>query len=226
MMKKHAISTTIVLLLRDASAVYARCFFTTTLPNAGPSFPVSPYKVLLKSPHHFAQPLIAVVGLLFALTGSAIAGDWYFKVIAPNGTAIPVGPYPNRSEAADTFGSALFAHPWACHLGLGPTSITCRNIGNGFAFPKYMPYPVPANEPDAAMLPTGPYAENNSPYKLKGGWYFLFFTITGGSIEKCSDLPEARELVRTVPGDEIGYYRNSRCPGAPCFSVGFDTACN
>src|ERR1700722_12456806 len=114
-------------------------------PNGGPSFSVRPYKVLLKNPRHFAQALIAIVGLLCALAGPAIAGNYYFNVIAPNGTVIPVGPYPNYSVASDTFGSALYSHPWACHLGLGPTKITCRNIGNGFAFPRYMPYPVPIN---------------------------------------------------------------------------------
>jgi hypothetical protein len=195
-------------------------------PNGGFSFLVGLYKVLLKSPRHFAQPMIAVVGLLFALAGPAMAGNYYFNVIAPNGTVIPVGPYANYSDASDTFGSALYSHPWACHLGLGPTKITCRNIGNGFAYPRDIPYPVPSNEPDYDMLRESPYNQNNSPYKLKRGWYFLFFTTTGGSIEKCTDLRKAQELVRTVPGDEIGYYRDSRCPGAPCFSVGFDTACN
>jgi hypothetical protein len=210
MMKKQTIATIIVLLAPTITA----------LP-----FPLVP-KVLFRNPRHFAQALIVVIGLLVALAGPAVAGDWYFKVIAPSGTAIPVGPYPNYSEASDTFGSALYAHPWACHLGRGPTAVTCRNIGNGFAFPRYMPYPVPRSEPDYDMIAESPYEENNSPYKLKRGFYFLFFTTTGGSIEKCSDLPKALALVRTVPGDEIGYYRDSRCLGAPCFSVGFDTACN
>ena len=187
----------------------------------------STYKgVLLKTTRYFAQSLIAVVGLVCALAEPAIGGNFYFDVITPSGTVVPVGPYPNYSEASDMFGSALFAHPFACHLGLGPTKITCRNIGNGFAFPRNIPYPVPPNEPDYSMLDESPYNQKNSPYRLKGGWYFLFFTTTGGSVEKCSDLPKARELVRTVPGDEIGYYRDLSCPGAPCFSVGFDTACN
>ena len=210
MMKKHASATTIVLV---------------TPPM--PAFPFSLIpKVLFKDPRHFAHTLIAVVGLLVAFAGPAIAGEWYFNEIAPNGTVIPVGPYPNRSEAADTFGSVLCSHPWACHLGLGPTSVTCRNTGNGFGFPKSMPYPVPVNEPDYEMLDQGPYEAVDPPYKLKPGLYFFFFTATGGSIEKCSNLARARQLVRTVPGDDIGYYKNSRCWGAPCFSVGFDTACN
>jgi hypothetical protein len=196
-------------------------------PNGDLSFPVGSYKVLSKTPRHFIELLIAVVGFLCALAGPAIAeGQFYFNVVAPNGTVIPVGPYPNYSQASDTFGSALYSHPWACHLGLGPTKITCRNTGNGFAFPQYMPFPVPISEPDYAMLGEAPYNEINSPDKLKRGWYFLFFTTTGGSIEKCSDLSIARKLVKTVPGDEIGYYRDLKCPGAPCFSVGFDTACN
>ena len=41
-------------------------------------------------------------------------------------------------------------------------------------------------------LDEAPYNENNSPDKLKRGWDFLFFTATGGSIEKCSDLSRNR----------------------------------
>jgi hypothetical protein len=160
-----------------------------------------------------------------SLAPSIPAGGWYFDVIPPNGGAkIPVGPYTSYYDACDTFGSALFYHPFACHLY--PSKFNCRALGNGFAFPHDIPFPVPANEPDAVMVTTGPYRDPASPNALKRGWYFLFFTTTGGSIEKCSDLARARELVRTVPGDEIGYYKNLRCPGAPCFSVGFDTACN
>lgn len=204
-----------------------RIVLSDHFPHGRLSFPVGSYRILPKTPRHFAELLMAVVGLLCALAGPAVAdGQFYFNVIAPNGTVIPVGPYPNYSQASDTFGSALYTHPWACHLGLGPTKITCRNIGNGFAYPQNMPYPVPTNEPDYAMLGEAPYNENNSPDKLKRGWYFLFFTTTGGSIEKCSDLHIAQKLVKTVPGDEIGYYRDLKCPGAPCFSVGFDTACN
>jgi hypothetical protein len=204
---------------------YSMCLYNRSF-NGGVSLLFGACKVLSKQARQCAQLLVTIVGILFALTGPAIAGQFYFDVIAPNGAVIPVGPYPNYSVAADTFGSALYAHPWACHLGLGPTKKTCRNIGNGFAFPRYMPYPVPRSEPDFVMLAESPYKASNSPYKLKSGWYFLFFTTTGGSIEKCSDLPKAQELVKTVPGDEIGYYRDLACPGAPCFSVGFDTACN
>lgn len=153
------------------------------------------------------------------------AGGWYFDVIPPSGGAkIPVGPYRSYYDACDTFGSALFYHPFACHLY--PSKFNCRALGNGFAFPHDIPFPVPANEPDAVMVTTGPYQDPGSPNALKRGWYFLFFTTTGGSIEKCSGLATAEKLVRTVPGDEIGYYKNLHCPGAPCFSVGFDTACN
>ncbi len=206
--------------------VVAIAWFHSWRCKGGLSCCVSVYKILLEKPRRCAQYLIFVVGLLCAIARPAIAGSYYFDVIAPNGTVIPVGPYPNYGEAADTLGSALYAHPFACHLGLGPISVTCRIIGNGFAFPRYMHYPVPISEPAYVMLAEGPYEEKNSPFKLKSGWYFLLFTATGGSIEKCSDLHRARKLVRTVPGDEIPYYRNSRCPGAPCFSVGFDTACN
>jgi hypothetical protein len=57
------------------------------------------------------------------------------------------------------------------------------------------------------------------------GWYFFFYTSTGGSVQGCSELPKYRRLSLTVPGDEIPEYSDAQCPGAPCFSVGFSTAC-
>src|SRR5690242_19745554 len=77
--------------------------------NGGVFFLVGVCKRSLRKSRHYIQLSIAVVGLLCASAELSIAGNFYFDVIAPNGTVIPVGPYPNYSVAADTFGSALYA---------------------------------------------------------------------------------------------------------------------
>lgn len=148
--------------------------------------------------------------------------QWYFNITPPNGGPMySVGPYYNDAFCADTLGSVLYSHPFACHLGY--TKYGCRITGNGFAYPSDFPFPVPASE----QIPgSGCVEEKRSSASLPAGWYFLFYTATGGSVEKCSSLSHFRELAKTIPGDEIPDYRDMRCPGAPCFSVGFDTACN
>jgi hypothetical protein len=165
---------------------------------------------------------IATVLLLLLFNASVANARWFFTITPPNGGAsFPVGPYKTVSQCLDTLGSAAFSHPFACHLQWSKQN--CRIIGNGFAYPEDYPYPVP---PDEVMTSVGCYEDNSGSYELRRGWYFFFYTAIGGSVEKCSQLKGAEELAREVPGDELGHYRNMGCPGAPCFSVGFDTACN
>jgi hypothetical protein len=165
---------------------------------------------------------IATVTLLLLIGASVAHAGWFFTITPPNGgPSFLVGPYKNYSQAADTLGSALFSHPFACHLHWSVHN--CRITGNGFAYPKDFPYPVP---PDLVIPGATLVEDNTRSYDLPKGWYFLFYTATGGSVEKCSSLKRFRKLAREVPGDEIPRYVNMRCPGAPCFSVGFDTACN
>jgi hypothetical protein len=118
-------------------------------------------------------------------------------------------------------GSAIFAHPWACHTD--PSGFNCRNIGNGFAYPKSYPYPL---TPDLYL--TGPDCVKSADpsLRLKKSWYFLYYTIDGGGVEACKEYKTYKEVAKITPGMELGFYRDSKCPGAPCFSVGSDTACN
>ncbi len=165
---------------------------------------------------------ILTVTLLLLLGASVADAGYFFSITPPNGgPSFPVGPYKSYGAAADTLGSALYSHPFACHLHWSPYN--CRTIGNGFAYPEDFPYPVP---PDQQIPINAVYEDNSQLNNLKIGWYFFFYTATGGSVEKCSSLKEFQELAREVPGDEIPDYRDMRCPGAPCFSVGFDSACN
>ena len=164
------------------------------------------------------RTITAVVLILVINTSIAHAG-WFFTITPPNGgPSFPVGPYSNLSYCRDMLGSALYAHPFACHLGRPE----CQNIGNGFAYPKDFPYPVSADR----QIPSDDcFEENSRVSNLRRGWYFLFYTATGGSVEKCSSYHKFQRLTEEIPGDEIANYSDMRCPGAPCFSVGFDTAC-
>lgn len=166
--------------------------------------------------------VIATIVLLLLIDIPLAEAGWYFEITPPNsGPSFRVGPYSNRWDAADMLGSALYSHPFACHLD--PSNFNCRITGNGFGYPKGFEFPVPLND----LIPgLGPFKGRSGSDDLPAGWYFLFYTATGGSVEKCSSLKYFKKLERTVPGDEIGHYRNMQCPGAPCFSVGFDTACN
>lgn len=150
---------------------------------------------------------------------------WYWTATPPASGAQPIyiGPYPNLWDCRDMLGSALYAHPFACHLdGPNPPS-NCRIIGNGFAYPKGYPYPVPSD----MMIPSADCVESDDPsLKLKAGWYFLYYTVSGGGVATCNEYKKYKEMAEITPGMELGHYYNMQCPGAPCFSVGFDTACN
>jgi hypothetical protein len=168
-----------------------------------------------------AALIVAAFGL--ARSPAYAQQGWYFKISPPHGPAFDVGPYQTQSACADMLGSALYAHPWGCHLG----GKDCSIIGNGFAYPASYPYPVPADkqipgsacfEADAQHLPDGGTA-------LPRGWYFLYYSARKGSVEKCSDYPKFKKRAKTTPGDQIANYSEMRCFGAPCFSVGFSTAC-
>ena len=166
------------------------------------------------------QKRIVCTVIFLALIKTTIAhAGWFYMITPPNGgPSFPVGPYKNLSNCRDMLGSALFAHPFACHLG----KPQCQNIGNGFAYPKDFAYPVSADD----QIPSNDcFQDNTGSLGQRRGWYFLFYTATGGSIEKCSSYKYFADLATKVPGDEVANYSDMRCPGAPCFSVGFDTAC-
>ena len=204
----------------------------------------------MEIPHHMKKLLIGIMFLLFATI--AFAQDhhsrrqqptpqqpttgWYWGVQSPsNGPESPntgpelwVGPYSSDSDCADMYGSAIYAHPWECHL----TGQDCGIIGNGFAYPESYPYPVPADEVIAGNLNCQEMTIANNPYTVADGWYFLYYPLSGAqligstSLKTCTELyAQYASLALTTPGAQIGYYSDSKCPGAPCFSVGTDTAC-
>ena len=101
----------------------------------------------------------------------------------------------------------------------------CRKLGNGFAYPKGTPYPVPAQ-----MQIVSPQGCVSLPLKkatdLTPGLYFLFYgpahSAALGSDRYKQALKQSEEDSRYMLGD----YADTECPGAPFFAVGSDNACN
>ncbi|MGA2409866.1 MAG: hypothetical protein ABSG46_05685 [Candidatus Binataceae bacterium] len=154
---------------------------------------------------------------------------WYFPVTPPpgDGAQFYVGPYHSLYGCRDMFGSAIYHHPFACHVtGPNPPS-NCRITGNGFAYPYDYPFPVPAWEAIVGGDDGSDCVQRTiTKGDLKWGWYFLFYGPTGSLAAACKYHKTDAKLAAYNPAYQIGYYYNKACPGAPCFSVGFDTACN
>jgi hypothetical protein len=157
------------------------------------------------------------------LASPALAG-WYFTVSPPHGAPFDVGPWSSDSDCADTLGSALYSHPYGCHLGWQPAKHWCRITGNGFLYPKDATFPIPADYP--IQVTNCFKAKKSEVTSEKAGWYFFFYSETDGSVRGCNRYKKSKALADTNLGDEIGYYHDMACPGAPCFSIGSDTACN
>jgi hypothetical protein len=155
--------------------------------------------------------------LWFALFG------WFFIVTPPSGYGpqFAVGPYANHADCDDTLGSALYHHPFECHLTGNPND--CIILGNGFAYPAGYPFPVP---PDLQIVNAQGCVQVSGSPRYRQGWYFLFYTPGGSGLEHCRDFPDDKQLAKLALGDLVGDYLNTACPGWPCFSVGFDTACD
>ena len=170
----------------------------------------------------YLTPLLILAMLALPTCVFAQPSGWYFTVTPPHGFTLFVGPWQSDSHCADMLGSAIYSHPWKCHLTGKPAD--CVITGNGFMYPQSYPYPVPASEPikytNCAQM------DKKTTTGQQPGNYFLFYSTTAGSVEKCGKYKADLKLTQTIPGDQIGYYNDMKCPGAPCFSIGEDTACN
>jgi hypothetical protein len=151
---------------------------------------------------------------------------WFFPIQPPrgDGEVFYVGPYENQEKCQDTFGSAIFSHPIKCHETGLPAD--CANIGNGFAYPANWPYPVPAAltlTPSQLCVKLPDTALNN-----RSGLFFLFYGPNGASgVKACGEYAADRALAdKAGSGYLIGNYANMQCPGAPCFTIPVDSACD
>lgn len=96
-----------------------------------------------------------------------VLASWIFTVTAIDGTqAVTVGPYKTVGGCRDWLGSALYLHPFKCHLH--PTEHNCRIIGNGYAYPEGWPYPSPVT------LPSIDCTESSDPVAPNGFGYFSY----------------------------------------------------
>lgn len=181
--------------------------------------------VLLAAPLAHAQAFDpgAAISPLTTLAPEA----WYWGAYSPDRTKrIWVGPYGSLLGCRDMLGSATYAHPYACHVAGPHPPSNCKIIGNGFAYPAHWGFPVPADRMmvshDCTRLPRGPYTNRR-------GWYFLSGTAPSDvQLQACraGHYRRARKASAIAGSDAwIARYSDLACPGAPCFSVGIDTAC-
>ena len=152
---------------------------------------------------------------------------WFFPIQSPAGdtpTRFYVGPYVTRAQCQDMFGSAIYSHPFACHEGWSPSN--CAITGNGFAYPLHYPYPVPESmdltaDQSCVLMPL-------TVDNTRNGNVFIFYGPNGTSgMRACSQWHDSKLLVDTPNSPYLmGNYVDMQCPGAPCFSIASDTACN
>jgi hypothetical protein len=151
---------------------------------------------------------------------------WFFPIQPPpgDGEVFYVGPYETQAQCQDTFGSAIFSHPIKCHETGLPAD--CVNTGNGFAYPASWPYPVPAplTLTRSQLCVKQPVTALNN----RSGLFFLFYGPNGASgVKACSAYAADRALADKAGSKYlIGNYANMQCPGAPCFTIPVDSACD
>src|SRR5713226_4240696 len=110
--------------------------------------------------------IITLIFVMMLVTVPAHAGRWFFSMTPPHGQTFNVGPYPSHADCNNMLGSAHFRHPFACHID--PSDFNCRIIGNGFAYPKSYPFPVPKD----MVIPGGDCFESNEPGVPFGSGFF------------------------------------------------------
>jgi hypothetical protein len=148
---------------------------------------------------------------------------WYNRITPKQGgPSCLVGPWFTRAAAADWQGSALYSHSFQCHLD----GVTCQNIGNGYAYPKGLPYPppyqIPASGPELLPIAGNPH--------WHGATVQLYYGNDGScTVFPIKDLPKYKAMLGSGVGQGvIPYYANSLCPGWPGLYVGDrpDAVCN
>jgi hypothetical protein len=113
---------------------------------------------------------VSIPAMLLSVSAYAGANDWFYRIRPPNGAAeFDVGPYNSEFGCKDWLGSALFLHGPHCHDH--PTDRNCVPIGNGFAYPAGVPYPVPREK----IIPSGTCFESDAP-GFRQGYYFFWYS--------------------------------------------------
>jgi hypothetical protein len=157
---------------------------------------------------------------------------YYWIENSPDGTSqVAVGPYNTLAQCRDMLGSALYSHPWACHIygPNGPPDTNCEITGNGFGYPEDWPYPATTTMPssDCSYLIVGGSLPTGAPANATGSYF-----LSGSSNSQVVLLPKgngtnySNAVAAEATGGWVGYYHDMSCPGAPYFGVGVDNACN
>jgi hypothetical protein len=95
-----------------------------------------------------------------------------------------MGPWNSLADCRDNLGSAERSHLFACHI-TGPVGGNCRDLGNGFAYTKDMPFPPTwvTTDNDCQLIPIIHTHEHNQ-------WVRLYFTDVGDVIVVIKGRPQ------------------------------------
>jgi hypothetical protein len=110
---------------------------------------------------------------------------YYYNVTAREGGQPGLmGPWNSLADCRDSLGSAERSHLFACHI-TGPVGGNCRDLGNGFAYTKDMPFPPTwvTTDNDCQLIPIIHTHEHNQ-------WVRLYFTDVGDVIVVIKGRPQ------------------------------------
>ena len=117
-----------------------------------------------------------------------------------------VGTYNSEYGCKDWLGSAIYLHPWACHIH--PTNYNCRIIGNGYAFAANWPFPT-------EDITSGTCFNNSGHASSNRYWFYWYNSLGGSKVGGTADAGSCEALRKK-------YLRSNR-PGEAgngCFFVG------
>jgi hypothetical protein len=120
-----------------------------------------------------------------ALAPPHVKKAYYYNVTAREGGQPGLmGPWNSLADCRDSLGSAERSHLFACHI-TGPVGGNCRDLGNGFAYTKDMPFPPTwvTTDNDCQLIPIIHTHEHNQ-------WVRLYFTDVGDVIVVIKGRPQ------------------------------------
>lgn len=170
----------------------------------------------------FVNQHIAVLDLKVIKHAKAPAvphrGKAFYYNLTPRegGQACLVGPWNTLAACRDNLGSALYSHPFQCHIS-GPTGGACRNLDSGYGYPKgaglHPAWQIP--DSDCSLIPIIHTHERNH-------WVRFYYSDTG----ECTVAIKGKPI--SVPAGSFTYYADSQCPGWPWIFIGDrpDQVCN
>jgi hypothetical protein len=157
----------------------------------------------------FVSQHIAVIDLK-VIKPAPHKGKAFYYNLTPRegGQACLVGPWNTLAACRDNLGSALYSHPFQCHIS-GPAGGNCRNLDSGYGYPQgaglHPAWQIP--DSDCQLIPIIHTHE-------RGKWVRFYYSDTG----ECTVAIKGKPI--SVPAGSFTYYAGKQCPGWPWIYIG------